>query len=288
LEKLYKINKQVFSLEQEIDPYKFYDFLLAKLNKELNGHDPEINNYFEKQLDEYKNNKKLEELYKDIIKNKNSIVSKLLYGIVKISIKCGFCEEEDTKEKIEYKEFNILDFDICEFCNHMINNDSSLTQIYLDDCLDNFFSSTKKYKENKESCPICKRNNFIVTKKIVKLPTYLVIRVNWGEFKDKEGFNFPIEFIKTTYEYLDNIESLEFRKDYFDTDNKINNEKNEYKLFSIINYIEEKNIFITKFKLKEEGNSDNWYSIWCNSKGKESQNFEDSFGHPYLLFYEKI
>lgn len=102
-------------------------------------------------MNEYQNNKKLEELYKDIIKNKNSIVSKLLYGIIKISIKCGFCEEEDTKEKIEYKEFNILDFDICEFCNHMINNDSSLTQIYLDDCLDNFFSSTKKYKKTKKN-----------------------------------------------------------------------------------------------------------------------------------------
>ena len=192
----------------------FYDFLLDKINKELNGHDPEINNYFEKQLDEHKNNKKLEELYKDIIKNRNSIVSKLLYGIIKISKKCGFCEEEDTEEKIEYKEFNILDIDICEFCNHMINNDSSLTQIYLDDCLDIFFSSVKKYREKKESCPICKRNNYNVTKRIVKLPTYLVIRLNWGEFKDKEGFNFPIEYIKTTYEYLDNIESLEFKKDY--------------------------------------------------------------------------
>ena len=284
IKKIFTLDKKKFSFKEEIDPYIFYDFLLAQLNKELNGYDQEIKSNLEKSLSEYKGNKSLEKFYQDFIKNNNSIISQSLYGIFKISIKCGFC---DGQEEIAYKEFNIIDIDINDFCNKMHNEDSSLTKIYLDDCIDYYFSSEHKYTEKSDKCS-CGRNNYTVNKKIVKLPTYLVVRINWGEFKDNEGFNCPIEFIKTSYEFLDNIESIQIKKDYFDNVVKNNNEKIEYKLFSIIDYFKEKNRFISKYRLKEEGKKDNWYAIWCNSIGKEIKYYEDKIGYPYLLFYEKI
>ena len=85
MSKLKIINKD-FTLKEELEPYKFYDFILKQLNDELNGLDPAINKYFTNFNKKYNKfeDLKLKEFLEDFIKNNNSIISKIFYGIMKI------------------------------------------------------------------------------------------------------------------------------------------------------------------------------------------------------------
>jgi len=278
LKKLIKISD--ISVKEEVDPFIFYKNILEQLNKELNGKDLDIKKYFDTELDIFKNNnEKLESFYKNFIKNNNSIVSKLLFGIIKLNRTCCFCSE--TEKNTEYESFHIIEINIPEFCNLKHEEDSSLTKIYFDECIKMYFS---QHKEKSEKC-ICEKEDFTVTKKIVKCPNYLTFKINWGDFIPNKGCISAIDYIFPTYDFLDNINTIELKKDYFDNDNNTSNIK--YRLFSTIDYYQKNNIFITKYKIKEE-NKNHWYSTWCNSKGKEVLSFEDKFSSPVLLFYERI
>ena len=210
---------------------------------------------------------------------------------MKIIKNCEFCH---NNEEIEYQNFNIIDIDIFEFCNYLHSEGHSLSNFYLDDCIEYFFDEKTNKTKEVFPCPSphCKGEK---RRKIIELPNYLVIRINWGNFENDEGFNCGIKFIKPSYEYLDVDEIIEIKKDYCDDisyngDEPINDSK-IFSLFSTINYFINQNnklIFISKYRIKEEGKNNRWYNFRCNAKGIENSTYIDHFTTPYLLFYEKI
>ena len=46
MKKLKKISNKKFSFKEELDPYIYFDFILKKLNLELNGIDSNITEYY--------------------------------------------------------------------------------------------------------------------------------------------------------------------------------------------------------------------------------------------------
>ena len=286
---LKKISKEKFSLQEELDPYIYYNYILEKLNNELNGFDPEINKYFNNFSQKYKDFGELKKYSDKFIKENNSIVSKTFNGIIKIKKNCDLCGKN---EEIEYINFNIIDIDIYEFCNDMHLKGNSLTNFYLDDCIEYYFDDRQKTNEL-YNCPDCKNKaKKKIQRKIVELPDYLILRINWGNFKNAEGFKFKLDHIKPSYQYLDVNETIEISEDYlndiaFNKDNRIK-ESVQYKLFSTIDYFKDKNIFISKNRIKDEGKRNKWYIFWCNNIGIEKLTYFDNFTTPCLLFYEKI
>ena len=287
--KLKKISNKTFSFKEELEPYLYYNFILEELNHELNNFEPEINEYFSNFCQKYKDFGDLK-IYSDkFIKENNSIVSKTFYGIMKIKKYCDLCGKD---EEIEYAHFNIIDIDIYEFCNNMHQEGNSLTNFYLDDCIENFFDDKQKTK-GLYNCVNCeKRVQKKIQRKIVELPDYLIFRINWGEFREFEGYKCKLDYIKPSYQYLDVNEIIEINEDYlndiaFNRDKPIGNSSVKFKLFSTIDYFKDENIFICKYRIKEEGKQNLWYNIWSNGIGIEKSTYIDRFTTPCLLFYEK-
>ena len=202
---------------------------------------------------------------------------------------CDGCKKNETKK---YEKFNIIDLDIKGFCNKEHKNGNSLTNFDINDLINYYFDENKREEEQFE-CNICGANKAkLIERKIIELPNYLIIRINWGNFKNKEGFNCEIDYIKPSYQYLEYIEIIEINEDYlngisFNNDDELIKDSVEYKLFSTIDYYKDTNIFISKYRIKEEGKRNNWYNFWCGEKGKETTTYIDHFTVPCLLFYEK-
>ena len=287
--KLKNISNKMFSFKEELEPYKYYNFILEKLNNELKDFDPEISKYFYNFSKKYKDFGELKNYSNIFIKENNSIVSKTFYGIMKIKKYCDLCGKN---EEIEYINFNKIDIDIYEFCNNMHLQGNSLTNFYLDDCIENYFDDNQK-TNGLYYCPNCNRKiRKKIQRQIVELPNYLIFRINWGEFRNLEGFKCKLDYIKPSYQYLDVNEIIEI-KDYYLNDIAFNRDKPiedsvKYKLLSTIDYFKDKNIFICKYRIKEEDKKDKWYNFWCNGIGIEKSSYIDRFTSPSLLFYEKI
>ena len=289
MQKLKKISND-FSLKEELEPYKFCDFILDRLNSELNGFDSEINNYFDNFYIKYENIEELKEkfLRKFILKNK-SIVSQTFYGIIKTILNCDLCKND---EEIIYEKFNIIDIDIKSFCDYKHLEGYSLTNFYVDDFIGYYFNEKKNNtNEKKNKCKKCFSESKSIERKIIELPNYLIFRINWGEFNEKEGFKCEIEYIKPSYQYLDVNEYIEIGKDFMN-EISFNREKQikaaKFELISTIDYFKKKRIFISKYRLKKEGGKNNWYNFWCGEKGKETKTYIDHFSTPCLLFYGLI
>ena len=311
MKKLVEIAKNKNILKQEFEPYVFYDFILKKLNDELKERDKEIKSYFTDFANKYKNeDKKLVEYIKGYIKRNNSIVSKTFYGIMKISSCCDLCSED---EKDDYIDFKIIDININDFCNEMHLKGNSLTNFSVEELIDYYFgerimdrkverSHTIKNKPKDTKCQKCKKECGIrIEKKIIELPNYLVIRINWGDFEGNKGFNCKKDYVIPSYEYLDVDETIEIKENYLNNiaynDNKKIEDSVKFHLISTIGYfiynnkndIKDRNnnklVFISKYRSKEEGK---WISFWCNNKTKENLTYTDNFTTPCLLFYEKI
>ena len=126
-------------------------------------------------------------------------------------------------------------------------------------------------------------------RKIVRLPDCLVIRLNWGEFKEEKGFICKDDKIKPLYNSLDKIEYIEIKKDFyieeFDSiNNQASKDNNKYRLFGTVDYIpKEKQRFFCKFRIE----NNKWFVSWCNSAGKKVSTYKDDFSSPCLLFYKK-
>ena len=278
------------SLKEEWEPYTFYEFILDKLNKELNGVDHHIKKYFENFEKKYQEaDKSLREHIKKYIKDNNSIVSKIFNGILKINSSCDYCHED---EKIEYKNFNAIDLDIYAFCNDNHLQGNSLTNFSVNELIEYYFKERKEEIKGKRECPECKKEcGKAIEKKIIELPNYLILRIDWGNFKGNKGFNCKIEFINPGYEYLEVEEEIEVKENYlngiaYNGNNKIENSV-KFRLFSSIGYFIDDNnklIYISKYRMK----GGKWFNFWCNGKGKEKGAYTDSFTAPCLLFYEKI
>lgn len=290
MKNLIKISDRTFSLEIELEPYKFYEYILYKLNEELKDFDKDITKYHDNLIEKYKEDKEIQEYLEKYKKENNSIVSKTFNGIMKIK---NFCMRCNADEKNKYEVFNIIRIDINEF--YKIKEKFVFS---LEECIDYYFEDDKE-SNSRERCNNegCNRdlNKRKFKKSIIELPNYLIFRINWGNFTSEVGFNCKINGIKPSYNCLNVNEIIEIKKSYlneisYNGNNKLDSEKGssvKFKLFSTINYYNEKKIFITKYKIKEKDN-DNWYNFWCNGEGIEKKSYVDDFTVPCLLFYEKI
>jgi ubiquitin C-terminal hydrolase len=266
LKKLKKISNKKFSSTKEIEPYKFYDFLLNQICKEMNYNFPNDENFFEGEHDISKVQEKLNKIYN------NNIIIRTFFGIFEISMKCDYCNDSDVR----LGKFNFFDFDIYDY----ICKETSCEKVELERCLKYYFE-----KEIKMDCKGCnKKKESKGTRKIVRLPDYLVIRLNWGEFNEEKGFTCIDEKIKPFYKYLDNIEYIEINKEFVSNNNQVSNGNTKYRLFGTVDYIpKEQKRFFCKFRTE----NNKWFVSWCNSAGKKVSTYKDDFSSPCLFFYKK-
>ena len=271
LKKLNKISNKELSPNKEKEPYKFYDFILNQICKEMNYNFPQKEKFSERENDINKVKDKLDKIYN------NNIIIKTFFGIFEISLECEYCHQED----VQLGQFNLFDIDICDYTS----KEESYEKIELDRCLNYFFE-----KEIKMGCKECeKKKESNGKRKIVRLPDYLVIRLNWGEFNEEKGFTCKDERIKPFYDSLDNIEYIEIKKEFCieefaSINNQTSNDNIKYRLFGTVDYIpKEKKRFYCKFRIE----NNKWFGIWPNSKGKKASTYKDGFSSPCLFFYKK-
>ena len=290
LKKLKKISNNKFSFKEELKPYIFYDYILDKLNNELKDNNKNYFKGFEKNCQKYEEkekNENLQKFVKEFINKNNSIISKTFYGIIQVKYICNKCGENKTEEE-KYEFFNKIDIDILEFCNKKFNDGSSLLNINFDDLVDYYFNNNEVSKI-RTKCDKCnKETENRREKKIILLPNFLIFRIKFDEPQNEN-----LDFIQNTYKFIEVDDKIEMKKDYF-IENLSYNNKNiiedsvKFQIFNTIDYYNDKKIYICKYRIKEEGKENDWYSFWCNSKGKEVSTFIDQFTSPCLLFYEKI
>ena len=229
----YLDSKKKINIYEEQDPIFFLKFIIDYINKKLNKFDNELNFNF--------NNLQMEEPYNKelnvIINNNNSIISKNILGLM---LETYGCHCKFNFEKI--KEFTFIDIDFISIIKNFENEGDSMIQKKINEFLEYFFSrqiigNSVTY----EKCPKCGKNAKILKKEIIHYPSYLIVRLNLGEFKEKEGFinkdNMPYYFV--------NCDKIKELKKYCSNKSLQYNNIGDsiYNLISMIHYT----------KLEEEG-----------------------------------
>ena len=296
LKKIRKITEKndiQFSLNEEEDPTKFYNYIMNELNIELKGYDSRIHNKYIKKLTRINTISQLTTNFKNnysLYGDQTSIVSTLFFLYIENVTICKNCKKE---EKSIDQYISSIPIEIDKFISDQKSKGNSVSKIYFDDYLKYYFGC---FDANPDICILeksKKKTQKYTRRRILEVPNFLVITINWGNFKNENGFNCKNDNIKPLYNYIENYEIVEIKKEYFNDDYAYNEDNKiegpiKYKLLSLVDYFKDKNIFLSKYKIKEEGKKDMWYISWCNSIGKEKENFVDDFSTPCLLFYEKI
>ena len=306
----YLKKKEITNIKEEQDTFKFLDYILDYINKKLNKLDYEIKSNFNNISDLLTKEQFYPELV-NIVKKTNSIESQCFYGLMLETYNCYFCKSKFKKIKI----LKILDLNLISIYKHFERISDSIIQKKMDDLLEFYFLNNKictcknKQKSSNnnefEYCPNC--NNIINTpfmndkcekcknyvkiekREILEYPSYLIIRLNIGEFREKEGFinsdelNYNIKYNK-----IKDLKSFTSKK------NKNYNEISNYK-YSLINSIlyskiEQKIKFhcICKSPLGLQ-NQNVWISFVCNNKPKEIEKYNEYYNvetKPIILFYK--
>lgn len=131
--------------------------------------------------------------WNDYRQKNDTFVTNFCHGLMRITVKCGFCKDEAPA----FEPFNVLSINLS-------GNKYSTT---LSSCLQAFFSSEILNEENKWECDKCKKKrNAIKTNHLAKLPKTLIIhlkrfklnRTSRGKIGTKveypiEGLVFPNE-----------------------------------------------------------------------------------------------
>ena len=296
LKKIRKItekNDVKFSLNEEVDPTKFYNYIMNELNIELKGYDSGMHNKYLKKLTRINTISQLTTNFKNnysLYGDKPSIVSTLFFSYIEIATFCKNCKKE---EKSINQYISSIPIEIDKFILDQKSKGNSVSKIYFDDYLKYYFGCIDA---NPDICKLeksSKKTQKYTRRRLLEIPNFLVITINWGDFKNEKGFKCKNDNIKPLYKYIENYEIVEIKKEYFNDEYAFNEDNKvegpiKYKLLSLVDYFQDKNIFLSKYKIKEEGKKDMWYISWCNSIGKEKENFVDDFSTPCLLFYEKI
>lgn len=276
-------DNKIFDFLKEKEPIDFIKKIFEYINYELNNKDKDIENELNNFTNSFNEEDKFMQFYnRDFMKNCNSIVSKVFYGI--FQEKCESCGEK-------FRSFKYIDLNITEYSNYQSKLDNSLTFYYLDDLIEFYFSPDNE----SNNCKFCKikKINKTIDKKIIKFPETIIINIRWGEFSKDNGFN-----------YVDNLKEkgllLEQNKFIIDeiidlTNFNVNkNEKIKYKIRSIINYpiINDTNKDIKYWKkyitFSRHFVNDKYYSYQPSGTVDEIHNFNRKKFVPCVLFYEKI
>ena len=291
-EKLFKSIRNLkgvnsFNIKEEQDPIKFLRLILDYLNENLNQKDNDLNfnfNDIRKILSKLsKKPEYLNDLDK-IIKESNSIIGKLFYGLMLEVYKCKECKKNIIEN---IKKFDVIDIDykgvmeIPESCSgyNLIEIDFYIEQ---DLKIDN-------EKHSKVKCGVC-RNDAEFKKEILTYPPFLLVRLNRGKLDEKK------DLYVDSQKYLKNYDKNKFMKDYLSDIIKNHNQKNiEYELISMVNFIKIKdktkneeqiefiNISKSPFLIEDKI----WNSFICNRKPVElGHSYDNDISWPCILFYK--
>ena len=227
----YVKKKVEINIKKEQDPFIFLDKLLEKINRRLNRFDSDIDFHFNDILDKIN-----EGLYNDLeqIFNKNrSIIGKLFLGTILEIYKCDKCNKKIEK----MNPFNIIDIDYKDIINELQNKNNSIVGFTIDNLLECYFLVKKLVNMKRPiiDCPECKNKLIIIGRKIINYPEYLIIRLNKGEFNEKDGFEFKESFF-INYENIENLENYCSEKII---NENINSKK--YVIINMVNSYEDKN-----------------------------------------------
>jgi len=291
-EKLFKSIRNLkgvnsFNIKEEQDPIKFLRLILDYLNENLNQKDNDLNfnfNDIRKILSKLsKKPEYLNDLDK-IIKESNSIIGKLFYGLMLEVYKCKECKKNIIEN---IKKFDVIDIDykgvmeIPESCSgyNLIEIDFYIEQ---DLKIDN-------EKHSKVKCNVC-QNDAEFKKEILTYPPFLLVRLNRGKLDEKK------DLYVDSQKYLKNYDKNKFMKDYLSDIIKNHNQKNiEYELISMVNFtkikdktkneeqIEFINISKSPFLIEDKI----WNSFICNRKPVElGHSYDNDISWPCILFYK--
>jgi len=169
---LCKEDSKIFDIKSEKLPIVFLDKMFDYINKELGNKDIKITKQIKEQKPEF-------------LENYNSIVSKVFYGIFNQKNFCTSCGKAKNNS-LENDMFKYINIDISNYSDEQSKLDNSLAYFYLDDLIEFYFTKQK----NLSYCENCKEiKEFQATEKeIYRLPDVLIINIDWGFFKEEEGF----------------------------------------------------------------------------------------------------
>ena len=284
-----------FKIKEEQDPILFLNLFFDYVNQRLNKFDHNIKFNFNNIEQKLQNKSNIDEL-KRIIDKSNSIIGELFYGLMIETYKCNNCHREFEK----IKKFETIDIEYKEIIDQLNQISNSFAFIDMkNDCLDFIFLNKKldNKKEKMEECPSCKKKVEIIKRKILEYPSYLIIRLKIGDYKEKEGFVNMNEQISSRILKFKEINDMEiYISDSLKKD-KTNN-KYEYELLSIICYLKDstdnnKIKFISICKNIID-NDETWIYFMCNNENhiifkdydELQENLSKDNAHPYILFYK--
>ena len=294
--------KDSFNIKIEQDPIKFLRLIIDHLNEKLNQKDKNLkfnfNNIYQKLNNLSKKPEYLNDLDK-IIKESNSIIGKLFYGLMLEVYLCKNCNK-NINENV--KKFDIIDIDYKKIVEK-INNEESQSFFNCNINEIDYFIKEDLDRDNKDNkihppkeCNTC-HNQAIFKKEILSYPPFLLIRLNRGELEENKGFvnNVDIQDNKIKYDksiFMNNILS-----DIIKNQNQNQNNKSiEYELISMVNYMKNKdnnkngekvefiNLSKSPFLIEDKI----WNSFICKRKPVELRNssYDNDISLPCILLYK--
>ena len=205
---LYKKDNKIFDIKSEKLPILFLDKMFDYINEDLKNKDNKITMQIKENKPEF-------------LDKYNSIVSKVFYGIFKqknVCLTCGKAKNNSLDNDI----FKYITIDINKYKDEESKLDNSLTFFYLDDLIEFYFTKQK----NSSFCENCKEEKEfkIIGKKIYRFPDIFIININWGYFKEEEGFG--LEENKLIFDKI--IDMTKYAQ--------IKQKEIKYEIRSVINY----------------------------------------------------
>ena len=233
MKSLNEYDKNIFDFKDEKEPIIFLKEIFNYINKELNNKDKDLQLEIQKSFNEIPNVFNFSNFMKVFIKNFNSIISKVFYGVI---LQQYICESCNKKNQI-FEKLDILELNYNNYYNYKneLNNSNiknsgnsesindSFVNIYLDDFINYYFEQQRLGNINICNCD---KSKIKIERKIYKFPETLIIYINWGKFSKDEGFGFDSN--KLIFG-----EEIDLTKYNFNNNN-INNIK--YKIRSVIYY----------------------------------------------------
>ena len=236
--------------------YKFLNFFIFQLHKELNSDLIQYNNFNFKHTCEIKS-------FKESIKNNNTKIDEIFQIIYEKAIQC-------SKKKIKYD----YHFDSYKFlCFELSKSRFKCDEISLEECVK--FKREKGVFQKKEFCKLCNDDCYVLHFRRFLFSNVIIFIFSYDEKKN--------EYIKLNFKEQINLANYtKWEED--------NNNKNKliYNLYGVITLVKDnsgdKYIYLCKNK-----ENNNWYRIddeniyYIN----DVKNDVFNYGKPLILFYNK-
>ena len=188
-----------------------------------------------------------------------SIISKHFYGTYENVIKCSECKTNFYS----YQKFEYISLSTYYYRNSSFNIMQGFEDI---------IAKQKLFGENKYFCNICKKLvNAELYSKIIDLPNYLIINIDYGKNKVNDVRQLIFSHEIDLKSYLGN---------YF-------GQRSKYKLSAVCTHIGSSGAFGHYIAYCLDKKNDRWYKF-NDSSCRISDKYELNGNSPYLLIYELI